>query len=86
MSAEARVAAQAGGITPLDYMLQVLRAPESDAAARIDAAKAAAPYVHPKLSAIEHSGEIDHHVHDDARTVIAGLLSELAGGGAPPKA
>lgn len=73
----------ASGLSPLEYMLDVLRNPLSDAAQRMDAAKAAAPYVHPKLSAVEHSGEIDHHVHDDARAVIAGLLSELAGAGTP---
>ncbi len=43
------------GISPLDYLLQVMRDPSGDSGARLEAAKAAAPYVHPKLSAIEHS-------------------------------
>lgn len=85
MSAEAREAAQAGGITPLDYMLGVLRS-STDPAARMDAAKAAAPYVHPRLAAIEHTGDLELTHHDDARTVIAGLLSELAGGDTSGKA
>lgn len=53
------------GITPLEYMLRVMRQ-ETDhedpkiAIAReamaFEAAKAAAPYVHPRLAAIEHTG------------------------------
>lgn len=48
--------AMAEGITPLEYMLQVLRDESQDQDKRMDAAKAAAPYVHPKLSAAELSG------------------------------
>lgn len=44
------------GITPLDYMLRVMRQSDNEAV-RLDAAKAAAPYVHPRLQAIEHSGK-----------------------------
>jgi hypothetical protein len=53
-------------LTPLEYMLEVMRTKPSDdlepreylAAVnlRFEAAKAAAPYIHPKLSAIEHTG------------------------------
>lgn len=46
-----------GGITPLDYMLQILRDETLDGAARFEAAKAAAPYVHPRLSTIEAHGK-----------------------------
>ena len=46
----------ASGMTPLEYLLDVMRTDE-DALRRLDAAKAAAPYVHPKLAAIEHSGK-----------------------------
>lgn len=42
---------------PLDYMLQLLRDEGSEAAARFEAAKAAAPYVHAKLASVEHKGE-----------------------------
>jgi len=55
------------GITPLEYMLQVMRSepPEglegpqilSAMMLRFEAAKAAAPYIHPKLSAVEHTGK-----------------------------
>ena len=52
-TAEARAVAEATGILPLDYMLSVMRDESLDRATRMDAAKAAAPYLHPKLSPIE---------------------------------
>jgi hypothetical protein len=55
------------GITPLEFMLEVMRqepGPDLDprvylaaVALRFEAAKAAAPYVHPRLAAIELTGE-----------------------------
>lgn len=59
----------ASGITPLEYMLNVMRAPAptrakgesadsflsrlvADARFRLDAAKAAAPYVHPRMTEV----------------------------------
>ena len=57
MNEEARKAAAEGGILPLDYMLKILRDENQDAAIRMDAAKAAAPYVHAKLASVEHSGK-----------------------------
>ena len=44
-------AAQSGQL-PVDYMLGVMRDESLDTRLRIDAAKAAAPYVHQRLSAI----------------------------------
>lgn len=44
------------GLTPLEYMLKVIRNPKADASRRDDMAKAAAPYVHPKLAAVQHTG------------------------------
>lgn len=49
----------ASGLTPLDYMLGVMRDTSIDVDRRDDMAKAAAPYVHPKLAAVEHSGKLD---------------------------
>jgi hypothetical protein len=46
----------AGGELPLDYMLRVMRDTAAEYPRRDDMAKAAAPYVHAKLAAIEHSG------------------------------
>jgi hypothetical protein len=48
----------ASGVTPLEYMLTIMRDEAADEAKRLDAAKAAAPYVHPRLAAVEHSGEM----------------------------
>lgn len=61
---ETQAKAQESGITPLDYMLNVMRNDLEEPRARLAAAQAAAPYVHAKLSSIELSGKdggpIDH--------------------------
>ena len=41
------------GITPLEYMLQVLRDENAERPRRDDMAKAAAPYLHPRLASTE---------------------------------
>lgn len=48
---------EATGVTPLEYMLQVMRDPLEDPKARLGAAQAAAPYVHAKLSSVELGGK-----------------------------
>jgi hypothetical protein len=50
---EARAAAEATGILPLDYMLTVMRDPVVDHKRRDAMAMAAAPYLHPKLSSVD---------------------------------
>jgi hypothetical protein len=52
-TAEARAAAEPTGILPVDYMLQVIRDPSADQRRRDAMAVAAAPYLHPKLGAID---------------------------------
>ena len=62
---QAKVAAS--GLSPLDYMLSVLHSSPPRGASvaqkiahtqlRFEAAKAAAPYVHPKLSSVEVAGQ-----------------------------
>jgi len=52
-TAELQAAVAASGETPLDYMLRVMRDPAADAAQRDEMAKAAAPYVHAKLAAVD---------------------------------
>ncbi len=47
----------ASGLTPLDYMISVLRDESAEPQARMEAAKSAAPYVHPRLASIEHGGK-----------------------------
>lgn len=50
-------AAAAAGITPLEYMLDVMRDTKADLDRRDAMARAAAPYMHPALKAIEHKGD-----------------------------
>lgn len=56
VTAEARKKALAEGISPLEYMLKVMRNAKLDAKRRDDMAKAAAPFVHAKLASMEHHG------------------------------
>lgn len=56
-TAAKETAIAASGLTPLDYMLSVLRDELQAADVRLDAAKAAAPYVHPKRAPVTGDGE-----------------------------
>ncbi len=51
---EAEIAAS--GLTPLDFMLSLLRDEKREIEDRKWAAQHAAPYVHPKLQAVQHTG------------------------------
>src|SRR5215204_6631888 len=53
-TAARQAAITASGLTPLEFLMSVLRDEKNDPALRFEAAKAAAPYVHPKLAAIQH--------------------------------
>lgn len=50
----------ASGLNPVDYLLQVMRDTGNDTGIRIDAAKAVAPYLHPKLANVQISGDQDN--------------------------
>jgi hypothetical protein len=57
-----RAAARGGppavaAVTPLDYLLQVMRDPTAPAEMRFEAAKVAAPLVHASLAVTVHKGE-----------------------------
>jgi hypothetical protein len=56
-SAEVREAAVAGGESPLDYMLRIMRDPNVDPQRRDYMAKAAAAYLHPRLNSTEVGGK-----------------------------
>lgn len=49
-----------GGISPLEYMLSVVRDETATKDARLEASKAAAPYVHPRLqyTELDASGDL----------------------------
>jgi hypothetical protein len=77
------------GDTPLDIMLRVMRNTKVDLRIRLDAAKSAAPYLHPRLAPIgEHRGALNdtanntavtaEQVIDDLRKIFGGALAEIA--------
>jgi hypothetical protein len=46
-------------VTPLNFFLTLMKMDDAPLELRFDAAKAAAPYVHPKLTSIDHKGDIN---------------------------
>ena len=67
LTEEAVVKASKTGILPLDYLLKVMRDEGEEIPRRIDAAKAAAPYVHAKLQPVDKEG-------DTAQKVVAEVI------------
>lgn len=57
LAKEAKIASE--GLTPLDYLLSILRDEMLDRDTRMEAAKAAAPYSHPRLQTTTHEGNPD---------------------------
>lgn len=47
------------GITPLEYLTRIYQDESQEDRIRIDAAKAAAPYVHAKLSQVDMMARVD---------------------------
>jgi hypothetical protein len=76
------------GITPLEFMLNVMRKePSADLdergllaaiTLRFEAAKAAAPYMHPRLAAVEHSGPNGGPIASALMNVSAQEFAEVA--------
>ncbi len=58
-SAAREAAIAASGLTPLEYMLETMRDKKKPLELRLDMAKAAAPYVHPRLSSVEQAVLMD---------------------------
>ena len=56
-TAETQQAVEESGLTPLEYMLSVMRDVGQDEQRRLAAANMAAPYVHAKLSSMELTGK-----------------------------
>lgn len=52
--------AASGELTPLDYLKSIYQDEYEDGARRLEAAKAAAPYVHARLNSIE--GKLDNTI------------------------
>jgi hypothetical protein len=64
---------EASGMTPLDFMIAVMRSPEAPLALRCEMARQAAPFVHAKLATIAHTGAdrgpmvMEEHITDEQR-------------------
>ena len=65
--------AVAEGITPLEFMLNRMRDDGAPMEDRMDMAKAAAPYIHAKLAAVQHSGDADNPV---AYQIMSGVTRQ----------
>jgi hypothetical protein len=80
--------AAAEGITPLEYMLSILRDESEEADKRFEAAKHAAPYIHPKLSSIEAKVDADVKatIRKVQRTVVDPRDQDASGVPAAPEA
>ena len=52
-------------LSPLDFMLALLRDPDASTADKKWAAEKAAPYLHPRLQTVEHGGAVTLR-HEDA--------------------
>jgi hypothetical protein len=55
---------EASGLLPLEYMLSVMRDETAPPERRDDMAKAAAPFVHPKLATMKMQGDRDAPLFD----------------------
>ena len=59
VTSEMKAAIAASGETPLEYMLRIMRDEAAESTRRDEMAKAAAPYLHPRLSSVEHTGDTE---------------------------
>lgn len=84
INAQAREKAMSGGISPLDYLLSVMRNRREPKRMRMDAAKAALPFVHARLAVTESVagtglGFIGHQAeHRSAMEIIEERIRRLA--------
>lgn len=74
LTKEAVEKARKTGLMPVDYLLKVMRDEATDEARRIDAAKAAAPYLHAKLQPVDHDGNTAQKIV--AQVVFKGLNAD----------
>ncbi|TCO73767.1 hypothetical protein [Chromatocurvus halotolerans] len=58
------------GETPLAFLLRVMRDEDAELERRLEAAKAAAPYCHARLSAVQVSGQVAVS-HEEALAQLA---------------
>lgn len=78
---EEREAIKASGLTPLQYLLQVMRDESVGQHERVDAAHKAAPYVHAKLASVDvksSDGSMSPHVIDASKLSVEQRKALLA--------
>lgn len=63
------------GITPLEYMLNVMRDPTQEFDTRMDAAKSCAPYMHPKLASVEQ--KVEAEVNGTIYEWLTGTMADI---------
>lgn len=63
-----------GKLSPHAYMLRVMRNPQNSQEVRLEAARAAAPYSHPRLAQVEHG--VKNEVLD-AVTELVGAVQNV---------
>ena len=81
-AAEIREGALASGLTPVEYMLVVMRDPTALPDRRDRMAAAAAPFIHPRLNAIDARVDVRQHtVHDTSAADVLGLKRKFFGVG-----
>lgn len=78
-TAEVQQAVEASGITPLEYMLEVMRNPSNEPAMRLDAAKSAAGYVHAKLSSVDVKAEVTTRTLDQELAELNATVGNAKG-------
>jgi hypothetical protein len=69
LNQSAREQALASGVSPLDYMLTLLRNEDLSQSDRFEAAKAAAPYVHARLASVEAKHDVSDALADLLKVV-----------------
>lgn len=79
---EVIVRAVEGEKTPLEVMLEIMRAPETPAMMKFEAAKAAAPYVHPRLSQTDSTVMHKYDAVDYSREELIAIASGARDSGA----
>jgi hypothetical protein len=66
----------AEGLTPLDYMIGVLRGDMEFDPVKMDAARSAAPYIHPRLTAVE--AKVETTINDLSDAELDRQIAALA--------
>lgn len=65
--------AHAAGLeTPLDFLLRIMRDTKRPIELRFNAARAAAPFMHPALKSVDFTGHLTHGISRELAEFIAG--------------